>query len=149
MRILVLNGVNLNMFGRRDPAHYGTESLEQINAAMENLAASLGCSLEFFQSNSEERMIERIHASLDEEIDAIIINAGAWTHYNYALADALAMCRVPIVEAHMSNIFKREEFRRFSVISPLARGCIAGFGAESYLLALRAAVSAARAAKKG
>lgn len=137
------------MFGRRDPAHYGTESLEQINAAMEKLADNLGCSLEFFQSNSEERMIERIHAALDEDIDAIIINAGAWTHYSYALADALAMCKAPIVETHMSNIFKREEFRRFSVISPLARGCIAGFGAESYLLALRAAVSAARAAKKG
>lgn len=144
MRVLVLNGVNLNMFGRRDPKIYGRASLDDIRAAMEKLAGELGCGLVFFQSNSEREMVERIHASLDEDIDAIIINAGAWTHYNYALADALAMCPVPIVEAHMSNIFKREPFRSFSVISPIALGCIAGFGPESYLLALRAACAAVK-----
>lgn len=144
MRILVLNGVNLNMFGRRDPAHYGHASLADINAAVEELAHKLGCELEFFQTNSEAEMVERIHATLDEDIDAIIINAGAWTHYNYALADALAMCRAPIVEVHMSNIFAREQFRHFSVISPLAQGCIAGFGVESYLLGLRAAYMIAK-----
>ena len=139
MRILVLNGINLNMFGKRDPVHYGHASLADINAAMEELAQELGCELEFFQTNSEYKMVEKIHTTLDEDFDAIIINAGAWTHYNYALADALAMCRIPIVEVHMSNIFAREEFRHFSVISPLAQGCIAGFGVESYLLGLRAA----------
>ncbi len=139
MLILVLNGINLNMFGKRDPVYYGRDSLEEINSAMKKLAAELGCELEFFQSNSECEMVEKIHASLVEPIDAIIINAGAWTHYNYALADALAMCKAPIIEVHMSNIFAREQFRHFSVISPLARGCIAGFGSESYLLGLRAA----------
>ena len=139
MRILVLNGVNLNMFGRRDPRHYGKASLADIEAAMRRLAEELGCGLEFFQSNSESAMIERIHATLDEGVDAIVINAGAWTHYSHALADALAICAIPIVEVHMSNIFAREAFRHFSVISPLARGCVAGFGVESYLLGLRAA----------
>lgn len=144
MRILILNGVNLNMFGRRDPAHYGHASLLDINKALEELARELGCGLEFFQTNSESEMIGRIHAVLDEDIDAIVINAGAWTHYNYALADALAICRVPIVEVHMSNIFAREQFRHFSVISPIAVGCIAGFGVESYLLGLRAAWGAVK-----
>lgn len=143
MRILVLNGVNLGMFGRRDPAHYGNATLKDINAALEELACELGCELEFFQTDSESEMLRRIHSTLDEDIDAIVINAGAWTHYNYALADALAMCRAPIVEVHMSNIFAREQFRHFSVISPLARGCIAGFGVESYLLGLRAAYAVA------
>lgn len=143
MRILVLNGVNLGMFGRRDPAQYGHATLKDINAALEDLARELGCELDFFQTDSESEMVKRIHATLDENVDAIVINAGAWTHYNYALADALAMCRAPIVEVHMSNIFAREQFRHFSVISPLARGCIAGFGVESYLLGLRAACAAA------
>lgn len=144
MHILVLNGVNLNMFGKRDPAHYGHATLAEINAAMASLASELGCGLEFFQTNSESEMVERIHATLTQDFSAIIINAGAWTHYNYALADALAMARVPIVEVHMSNIFARESFRHFSVISPLAVGCIAGFGPDSYLLGLRAAHAAAQ-----
>lgn len=144
MRILILNGVNLNMFGRRDPVQYGHASLEDIKIALEELALELGCELVFFQTNSESEMLGRIHATLDEDIDAIVINAGAWTHYNYALADALAICHIPIVEVHMSNIFAREQFRHFSVISPLARGCIAGFGVESYLLGLRAAYAAAK-----
>ena len=139
MRILILNGINLNMFGRRDPRQYGTVTLKDIEEALRKLATVLNCELEFFQTNSETEMVERIHSTLDEDLDAIVINAGAWTHYNYALADALAICRIPIVEVHMSNIFAREQFRHFSVISPLACGCIAGFGVESYLLGLRAA----------
>lgn len=139
MRVLILNGINLNMFGRRDPRQYGNATLKDIEAALRKLAAVLNCELEFFQTNSEAEMVTRIHATLDEDLDAIVINAGAWTHYNYALADALAMCKIPIIEIHMSNIFAREQFRHFSVISPVARGCIAGFGLDSYLLGLRAA----------
>ncbi len=143
MRILVLHGVNLNMFGRRDPAHYGTASLAEINAALEKLADGLGASLERFQTNHEGDMVERIHAALDEDFSAVIINAGAWSHYSYAIADALAILTIPVVETHMSNIHAREEFRRHSVLAPVCRGCIAGFGVESYLLALRAAHSLA------
>ncbi len=143
MRILVLHGVNLNMFGRRDTAHYGTASLAEINAALEKLADGLGASLEIFQTNHEGDMVERIHAALDEDFSAVIINAGAWSHYSYAIADALAILTIPVVETHMSNIHAREEFRRHSVLAPVCRGCIAGFGVESYLLALRAAHSLA------
>lgn len=144
MNILVLHGVNLNMFGRRDPAHYGTATLAEINSALAILAAELGATVDIFQTNHEGEMIERIHAAMDQNFAAAIINAGAWSHYSYALADALAMLNMPIVEAHMSNIYVREDFRRHSVLSPVVKGCIAGFGPDSYLLALRAAVSMGR-----
>lgn len=136
MKILVLHGVNLNMFGRRDKTHYGAATLEEINAAMLDLAASLNCELVIFQSNHEGEMVERIHAALDENFDGVVINAGAWTHYSYAIADALAILACPIVEVHMSRVFARDEFRRKSVIAPLAAGVIAGFGLKSYLLGL-------------
>jgi 3-dehydroquinate dehydratase-2 len=148
MKILVLNGINLNMFGKRDPAQYGTATLDEINAALVTLGAELGVEVLHFQTNHEGAMCERIHQAHAESVDAVLINAGAWTHYSYGIRDALAILRCPIVEVHMSNIHAREAFRHVSVFSEIVRGQICGFGAESYLLALRAGVSAAKAAKK-
>src|SRR4030043_435518 len=138
--ILVLHGVNLNMFGKRDPAQYGTITLDEINEKVQELAKELGCVVETFQTNHEGEICEKIHWAHQEKIDAVVINAGAWTHYSYALRDALAILKVPIIEVHMSNIHARDEFRHFSVVAPLAKGQIAGFGLQSYLLGLRAAV---------
>ena len=146
MNILVLNGVNLNMFGKRDPAQYGTITLEQINQSLVDLGRELDAKVENFQSNFEGAMCERIHAAHSDGTQAVLINAGAWTHYSYAIRDALAILKCPIFEVHMSNIHAREEFRHHSVIAPIAKGQIAGFGVDSYLLALRAAVSHLRAA---
>jgi 3-dehydroquinate dehydratase-2 len=148
MKILVLNGVNLNMFGKRDPAQYGTVTLDEINASLVALGQELGVEVFHFQTNHEGAMCERIHQAHAEVVDAVLINAGAWTHYSYGIRDALAILKCPIVEVHMSNIHAREAFRHVSVFSEIVRGQICGFGAESYLLALRAGVSAARAAKK-
>lgn len=141
MKVLVLNGINLNMFGKRDPAQYGTATLAEIDASLHALAAELGVQVECFQTNHEGAMAERIHAAHTDGTGAVLINAGAWTHYSYGIRDALAILKCPIVEVHMSNIHAREEFRHHSVIAPIARGQIAGFGVDSYLLALRAAVS--------
>ena len=145
MKILVLNGINLNMFGKRDPAQYGTTTLAEIDAACIALGRELGAEVECFQTNHEGEMAQRIHTAHGDGTDAVLINAGAWPHYSYGLRDALAILKCPIVEVHMSNIHAREEFRHHSVIGPIARGQIAGFGVDSYLLGLRAAVSALRA----
>ncbi len=142
MKVLVLNGINLNMFGKRDPAQYGTVTLAEIDAKLQSLGRELGAEVESFQTNIEGEMAERIHRAHAEGVDAVLINAGAWTHYSYGIRDALAILKCPIVEVHMSNIHAREEFRHHSVIAPIARGQIAGFGVDSYLLALRAAVAA-------
>lgn len=149
MRILVLHGVNLNMFGKRDPSQYGTATLADIDAALQSLAQELGATVECFQTNHEGLMVERIHQTLGEGVDAVVINAGAWTHYSYAIADALAILPVPVVEVHMSNVHAREAFRHHSVLSPVCAGSVCGFGVESYLLGLRAAQAlAAKAAAK-
>lgn len=149
MRILVLHGVNLNMFGKRDPAQYGTATLADIDAALQTLAQELGATVESFQTNHEGVLVERIHQALADGVDAVVINAGAWTHYSYAIADALAILPAPVVEVHMSNVHAREAFRRHSVLSPVCAGSVCGFGVESYLLGLRAAQSlAVRAAIK-
>jgi 3-dehydroquinate dehydratase-2 len=147
MKILMLHGINLNMFGKRDPAQYGTATLAEIDARAQALARELGAELECFQTNDEGAMCERIHRAHGEKVDGVVINAGAWTHYSYGIRDALAILGVPVVEVHMSNIHAREEFRHHSVFAAIARGQICGFGVESYLLGLRAAVSAARDAK--
>ena len=140
-KILVLHGVNLNMFGKRDPAHYGTITFNEINDKLEQLAKELGCTVETFQTNHEGELVERIHRAHGEEIDAVIINAGAWTFYSYALREALAILKVPIIDVHMSNIHaRREEFEPPNLIAPLAKGQICGFGVHSYLLGLRAAL---------
>ena len=146
MNILVLNGVNLNMFGKRDPAQYGSVTLAEIDARLLALGTELGAQVECFQTNIEGELCERIHRAHTEGANAVLINAGAWTHYSYAVRDALAVLKCPIVEVHMSNIHAREPFRHHSVIADIARGQIAGFGVDSYLLALRAAVSAVQAA---
>jgi 3-dehydroquinate dehydratase II len=143
MKILVLHGVNLDMFGRRDPATYGTVTLAEIDASIEALASELGINVETFQTNHEGAMCERIHAAHQADIDAVVINAGAWTHYSYAIREALAILSIPIVEVHLSNIHAREPFRHESVFSDVVRGQVAGFGVDSYLLGLRAAVAAA------
>ena len=147
MKILVLNGINLNMFGKRDPAQYGTVTLDEINTRLQALADELGVQVECFQTNSEGSMCERIHQAYADQVDAVLINAGAWTHYSYGIRDALAILTCPIVELHMSNIHAREAFRHVSVFAEIVKGQICGFGADSYLLALRAGVSAAQAAK--
>lgn len=144
MNILILHGVNLNMFGSRDPAHYGTSTLADIDRALADLAAELGVGLTCFQTNHEGEMVERIHAAHREGVDGVVINAGAWTHYSHAIADALAILTVPVVEVHMSNVHAREAFRHVSVLSPVVAGSIAGFGVQSYLLGLRAACFLAR-----
>lgn len=148
MKILVLNGINLNMFGKRDPAQYGTVTLDEINAGLLTLGTSLGVEVLHFQTNHEGAMCERIHQAHGEGVDAVVINAGAWTHYSYGIRDALAILKCPIIEVHMSNIHAREAFRHVSVFAPIVRGQICGFGAESYQLGLRAAVSAAQAAAR-
>jgi len=147
MKFLVLNGINLNMFGKRDPKQYGTTTLAEIDAQLVALGQELGVQVECFQSNFEGAMAERIHQAYFDNVDGVLINAGAWTHYSYGIRDALAILACPIVEVHMSNIHAREEFRHHSVIAGIAKGQIAGFGADSYLLALRTAVNLARAAQ--
>lgn len=144
MKVLVLHGINLNMFGKRDPGQYGTVTLAQINDQLLALGAELGVDVETFQTNFEGAMCERIHQAHGEQVAAVVINAGAWTHYSYGIRDALAILACPIVEVHMSNIHAREPFRHHSVIADIARGQIAGLGVDSYLLGLRAAVQHAR-----
>ena len=147
MNILVLNGVNLNIFGKRDPAQYGTITLDEINQRLVALGQELGARVENFQTNFEGAMCERIHAAHTDGTQAVLINAGAWTHYSYGIRDALAILKCPIFEVHMSNIHAREAFRHHSVIAEIAKGQIAGFGVDSYLLALRAAVAHLRGAQ--
>jgi 3-dehydroquinate dehydratase-2 len=148
MKILMLHGINHNMFGKRDPKQYGTITLAEIDAGLRALGKELGAEIESFQTNDEGAMCDRIHQGYTEGVDAVLINAGAWTHYSYGIRDALAVLTCPIVELHMSNIHAREAFRHTSVFAEIVRGQICGFGADSYTLALRAAVSAANAAKK-
>lgn len=144
MRILVLHGVNLNMFGLRDPKHYGTDTLEDINNALEKLAKDLSITLLTFQTNYEGAIVERVHKAVEEDLDGCVINAGAWTHTSLALRDALAILSIPIVEVHMSNIHAREPIRHTSLLSGVVQGSIAGFGIDSYLLGLRAAYLCAK-----
>jgi 3-dehydroquinate dehydratase-2 len=141
-KILLLHGVNLNMWGKRDPAIYGKATLAEIDQAMVALGKDLGAAVTSFQTNLEGEMCNRIHQAFEEKMDAIVINAGAWSHYSHAIADALGIFKGPVVEVHMSNIHAREPFRHESVFSDVVRGQICGFGVNSYLLGLRAAVSA-------
>ncbi len=145
MKILMLNGINLNMFGKRDPKQYGTTTLDEINARLTSLGAELGAEVDCFQTNHEGEMCERIHQAYADGVDAVLINAGAWTHYSYGIRDALAILTCPVVEVHMSNIHAREPFRHVSVFAEIVVGQICGFGVDSYLLGLRAGVSAAKA----
>ena len=140
--ILMLHGINHDMFGKRDPKQYGTITLAQIDDRLKTLAKELGVTVESYQTNNEGEMCERIHRAYADKVDGVLINAGAWTHYSYGIRDALAILTVPIVEIHMSNVHAREAFRHVSVFSGVVRGQICGFGVDSYLLGLRAAVAA-------
>jgi 3-dehydroquinate dehydratase-2 len=147
MKVLMLHGINHDMFGKRDPVQYGTITLDEINANLQALGKDLGAQVDCFQTNHEGAMCERIHKGFLDGVDAVLINAGAWTHYSYGIRDALAILTCPIVELHMSNIHAREAFRHHSVFAEIVKGQICGFGADSYLLALRAAVNAIKASK--
>ena len=132
MKLLVLNGVNLNMTGRREKSVYGVQTLDDINAEIAAFCKARGAECEFFQSNLEGELCTKIQES---DADGIILNAGAFTHYSYALRDAIASVSTPVVEVHMSKVHAREEFRHKSVISEVCRGTILGFGKNSYILA--------------
>ena len=134
MKILVLNGPNINMTGKRE-AIYGAETLDQINARIKKAADKKGVEVDFFQSNSEGEIIDRLQVG---GFDGLIINAGAYTHYSYAISDALFSVKAKKIEVHMTNILARDEFRKTSVIAPVCAGSIAGFGKRSYFLGLKA-----------
>ena len=136
-KVLVLNGPNLNLLGRREPEVYGRLTLEDISGNVKALAAELGMEADFLQSNSEGELVEAIQGAMTS-CQGIIINPAAYTHTSVALRDALAAAGLPAVEVHLSNIHGREEFRRTSMTAEVCRGVIAGFGADGYLLALRA-----------
>jgi len=135
MRLLIINGPNLNMLGQREPEHYGADTLESIEKLLAENGRKLDCELAFFQSNHEGEIIDFIQREA-AACDGILINPGALTHYGYSLRDALADSRLPVVEVHLSNIHGREEWRRLSVTAEVAIGQIAGFKAESYRLGL-------------
>jgi 3-dehydroquinate dehydratase-2 len=138
LRILVIHGPNLNLLGKREPEHYGSETLEDIDARIKDLASGLGLAVSILQSNSEADIIGRIQA---DDYDLLIINPGAYTHTSIAIRDAISATGKPAIEVHLSNIHKREEFRKHSYVAGVALGQISGFGAESYLLGLRAAAN--------
>ena len=136
-KILVINGPNLNMLGIRNPEVYGGKTLDSINNTVFSYAAGMKLNCEFFQSNCEGEIIDKIH-SVYKEYDGCIINAGALTHYSYAIRDAIEAVDKPFIEVHLSNVDAREDFRKISVIAPVCKGSISGFGANSYLLAVNA-----------
>tara|TARA_Y100000994_G_C15349932_1_gene300180 strand:- start:23 stop:451 length:429 start_codon:yes stop_codon:yes gene_type:complete len=140
MRVLVIHGPNLNLLGLREPEVYGGVTLDQINESLGVLAAELGVSLETFQSNQEGDIVDRIQSALNN-VDGILINPGGFTHTSVAIRDALLATGIPFVEAHLSNIHSREEFRRHSMLADVAVGVICGFGSFSYDLGLRALVA--------
>ena len=135
-KVLILNGPNLNLLGKREPGVYGRDSYEAVCGRIAARARELGMEPSFFQSNSEGALIDALHQAMDV-YDGVVLNAGAYTHYSYAIRDAIAAIRLPVIEVHLSNIHAREEFRHTSVLAPVCRGQISGFGPVSYLLALQ------------
>jgi 3-dehydroquinate dehydratase-2 len=144
MNILVIHGPNLNLLGKREPDIYGTFTLDDINNQLAALAKELGVEVSFYQSNHEGELVQKIQDAMGV-YQAIVINPGAYTHTSVALRDAISSTGIPTIEAHISNIHRREEFRKHSFVSSVAIGQIIGFGADSYLLALRAAVEFGKA----
>jgi len=137
LRILVIHGPNLNMLGVREPDHYGNQTLADITEQLTVLGSSLNMKITSFQSNHEGELVDRIQQAASEQIDGIVINPAAYTHTSIALRDALLATDIPFIEVHLSNIHSRETFRRRSLLADAATGVVAGFGATSYLLALR------------
>ncbi|HSW39557.1 MAG TPA: type II 3-dehydroquinate dehydratase [Acidobacteriota bacterium] len=138
-KILLVHGPNLNLLGKREPRHYGSEKLESIDAHMKRLAGENNAELRTFQSNSEGALIDAIHDAGDWA-DGLVINPGAYSHYSYAIRDAIAAVGLPAIEVHLSNIYAREEFRHTSVISPVAIGCIAGLGWRGYACGIQSLI---------
>lgn len=136
MRILVIHGPNMNLLGKRDQSLYGKHNLDEINQMIQSKAKRLKMEVEIIQSNSEGEIIDQLHKTLDGDYDGVIINPGGYTHYSISIRDAIEVLDIPVIEVHLSNIYKREEFRRNSVIAPVCKGQISGFGLDSYLLAL-------------
>ena len=137
MKLLVLNGVNLNLTGLREQSVYGSQTLAEINAKIAAYCNAGGDEVDFYQTNHEGALVDKLHeAFLNKAYDGILLNAGAFTHYSYAIRDAIAAINIPVVEVHMSNVHAREEFRKVSVISEVCRGTVFGFGAGSYIAAV-------------
>ena len=143
MKFLIINGVNLNMTGMREKGVYGSRTLDEINEIIKSACEKMGVECDFYQSNHEGAIVDALHAARGV-YDGVVFNAGAFTHYSYAIHDAISACQVPTVEVHMSNVHKREEFRHTSVISDVCVGTIAGFGYNSYILGVEALVNAAK-----
>jgi len=139
-KLLVLNGPNLNLLGAREPGHYGTDTLDSIDARLIQQAGMAGHELESFQSNAEHELVNRIHQAREEGVAGIIINPAAFTHTSIAMRDALAGVAIPFIEVHLSNVHAREAFRRHSYFSDIASGVISGLGAQGYELALAAII---------
>ena len=136
-KILIMHGPNLNLLGEREPGIYGEASIDSLNSSIIDRAKEQGLKCEIFQSNHEGAIIDKLHAAR-EKFDGVIINAGAYTHYSYAIRDAIAAIKIPCIEVHISNVFARDEFRAKSVIAPVCKGSICGFGFGSYYLAVQA-----------
>ena len=136
MKILVLNGPNLNLLGTREPEVYGTDSLEDVEKSLQSLASKNSTYIDFYQSNSENELIERLHNAKQDSVDYIIINPGAFTHTSIALRDAFLGIDIPFIEVHISNIYSREEFRKKSYLSDISKGLITGLGVAGYEFAL-------------
>ena len=136
MKILVLNGPNLNLLGTREPEVYGTDSLEDIQNSLQSLALKNSMNIDFYQSNSENALIERLHKAKQDSVDYIIINPGAFTHTSIALRDAFLGVDIPLIEVHISNIYSREDFRKKSYLSDISKGLITGLGVAGYEFAL-------------
>ena len=136
MKILIINGPNMNMVGIREPEKYGTETLDVINGKIKAFCDGEGIDVEFYQSNHEGDIVDKLHSARGN-FDGIILNAAAYTHYSYAIRDAIPITEIPVIEVHMTNVHAREEFRHNSVISAVCKGVICGFGADSYILAVK------------
>jgi 3-dehydroquinate dehydratase-2 len=135
MKLLIINGPNLNLLGKREPAIYGSMSLSDIENRLKKRFPNV--QFEFFQSNHEGALIDQLQKAIDGSFDGVVINPGAYSHYSYAIRDAIAALKTPVVEVHISNIHAREEFRRHSVITPVCKGVVAGFGDMGYELAVK------------
>jgi 3-dehydroquinate dehydratase II len=142
MRIMIINGPNLNLLGKREPQTYGTTTLWDLENRLKEKFS--GVKLEFYQSNSEGAIVDDLQKAMDDSLAGVVLNAGAYSHYSYAIRDAIAMLPVPVIEVHISNTYAREEFRRTSVLSAVCNGVIAGLGTEGYELALQYLINNAK-----